>query len=166
MGCRLEGPRLQHRGSSEMVTDGMILGAVQVPPDGQPIVMLSDRATTGGYPKIGTVIGADIPRLAPRVPGDGMGGWWCLLSSILIGFPCGAGAESDEEEILVSAAASLREVISKSSELFQGTHPGLRLQLNFASSGALGQQIEVGSPVDVFVSAAPEHLDRLSDLGL
>ena len=70
MGCRLEGPRLQHRGSSEMVTDGMILGAVQVPPDGQPIVMLADRATTGGYPKIGTVIGADIPRLAQRVPGD------------------------------------------------------------------------------------------------
>jgi len=70
MGCRLEGPRLQHRGSSEMVTDGMVLGAVQVPPDGQPIVMLADRATTGGYPKIGTVIGADIPRLAQRVPGD------------------------------------------------------------------------------------------------
>jgi allophanate hydrolase subunit 2 len=70
MGCRLKGPRLRHRGASEIVTDGMVLGAVQVPPDGQPIVMLADRATTGGYPKIGTVIGADIPRLAQLMPGD------------------------------------------------------------------------------------------------
>lgn len=95
-----------------------------------------------------------------------IGRWSCLLGSILFGFACGAGAESDEEEILVSAAASLRGVISKSSELFQKAHPGVRLQLNFASSGALRQQIEVGSPVDVFVSAATEHVDRLSDLGL
>jgi KipI family sensor histidine kinase inhibitor len=70
MGCRLKGPRLRHRGASEIVTDGIVLGAVQVPPDGQPIVMLADRATTGGYPKIGTVIGADIPRLAQLMPGD------------------------------------------------------------------------------------------------
>src|SRR3972149_2419540 len=96
----------------------------------------------------------------------GIGGWSCLLSSILICFACGAGPESDEEEILVSAAASLREVISKSSELFQKAHPGLRWQLTSASSGALRHQIEVGSPVAVFVWAAPEHVDRLSDLGL
>ena len=70
MGCRLQGPRLEHRGLSEITTDGMVLGAVQVPPDGQPIVMLADRATTGGYPKIGIVIGADIPRLAQLMPGD------------------------------------------------------------------------------------------------
>lgn len=70
MGCRLEGPRLRHCGPSEITTDGMVLGAVQVPPDGQPIAMLADRATTGGYPKIGTIIGADIPRLAQLVPGD------------------------------------------------------------------------------------------------
>ena len=70
MGCRLEGARLQHKGPSEITTDGMVLGAVQVPPDGQPIVMLADHATTGGYPKVGTVIGADLPRLAQLMPGD------------------------------------------------------------------------------------------------
>jgi allophanate hydrolase subunit 2 len=48
----------------------MVLGAVQIPPDGQPIAMLADRATTGGYPKIGTIVGADIPRLAQLMPGD------------------------------------------------------------------------------------------------
>ena len=70
MGCRLQGPRLEHQGPSEITTDGMVLGAVQVPPDGQPIAMLADRATTGGYPKIGTIVGADIPRLAQLMPGD------------------------------------------------------------------------------------------------
>jgi KipI family sensor histidine kinase inhibitor len=70
MGCRLEGPRLQHKGPKEITTDGMVLGAVQVPPDGQPIVMLADRATTGGYPKIGNIIGVDLPRLAQLMPGD------------------------------------------------------------------------------------------------
>jgi KipI family sensor histidine kinase inhibitor len=70
MGCRLQGPRLKHRGAGEIVTDGMVLGAIQVPPDGLPIVMLADRATTGGYPKIATVIGVDIPRLAQLMPGD------------------------------------------------------------------------------------------------
>ncbi|HEX9726004.1 MAG TPA: 5-oxoprolinase subunit PxpB [Vicinamibacteria bacterium] len=70
MGCRLKGPRLEHKGPSEITTDGMVLGAVQVPPDGQPIVMLADRATTGGYPKIGTIIRADVPRLAQLMPAD------------------------------------------------------------------------------------------------
>ena len=70
MGCRLDGPSLRHKKAREIVTDGMVLGAVQVPPDGKPIVMLADRATAGGYPKIGTVIGADIPRLAQLMPGE------------------------------------------------------------------------------------------------
>ncbi len=70
MGCRLDGPSLRHKKAREIVSDGMVLGAVQVPPDGQPIVMLADRATAGGYPKIGTVIGADVPRLAQLMPGE------------------------------------------------------------------------------------------------
>jgi allophanate hydrolase subunit 2 len=55
---------------SNFVSDGIPLGAVQVPPDGQPIVMLADRQTTGGYPKIATVISADIPLLAQCMPGQ------------------------------------------------------------------------------------------------
>jgi allophanate hydrolase subunit 2 len=71
VGCRLSGPRLGHQGAAEIVTDGMLPGCVQVPPDGQPIVMLADAPTTGGYPKIATVVTADLPLLAQLVPGSG-----------------------------------------------------------------------------------------------
>lgn len=70
MGCRLQGPRIAHKDATGIISDGIPLGAVQVPPDGQPIVMLADRQTTGGYPKIATVISADIPLLAQCVPGQ------------------------------------------------------------------------------------------------
>jgi biotin-dependent carboxylase-like uncharacterized protein len=69
VGCRLQGPRLAHSGSAEIVSDGMAPGSIQVPPDGMPIVMLADAPTTGGYPKPATVVGADLPRLAQLVPG-------------------------------------------------------------------------------------------------
>jgi KipI family sensor histidine kinase inhibitor len=69
-GCRLEGPRLAAR-ESEITSDGMVPGSVQVPPDGKPIVMLADAPTTGGYPKIATVLTADLPALAQLVPGEG-----------------------------------------------------------------------------------------------
>jgi biotin-dependent carboxylase-like uncharacterized protein len=70
LGCRLEGPPLAHAGPAEITSDGMLPGCVQVPPDGQPIVMGADSPTTGGYPKIATVIRADRPRLAQLVPGQ------------------------------------------------------------------------------------------------
>lgn len=69
MGCRLRGTRIQHRSSADIVSDGIVLGAVQVPADGQPIVMMADRQTTGGYPKIAVVASADIPLLAQCMPG-------------------------------------------------------------------------------------------------
>jgi biotin-dependent carboxylase-like uncharacterized protein len=71
VGCRLSGPVLETLGVGEIVSDGMVPGSVQVPPDGQPIVMLADGPTTGGYPKIATVITADLGRLAQLVPGQG-----------------------------------------------------------------------------------------------
>nr|WP_243237428.1 biotin-dependent carboxyltransferase family protein [Heliobacterium chlorum] len=70
MGYRLEGPRLNRQTDKEMISDATALGAVQVPPDGQPIVLMADRQTTGGYPKIATVITADIPFLAQAKMGD------------------------------------------------------------------------------------------------
>ena len=70
MGCRLEGPALEHRSGPDIVSDGSPLGAVQVPGDGTPIVLLADRGTTGGYTKIATVIGADVGLLAQAMPGD------------------------------------------------------------------------------------------------
>ena len=71
VGCRLEGEPLRHQGPAEILSDGMLPGSIQVPPDGQPIVMLHDGPTTGGYPKIATVITADLPLLAQLVPGEG-----------------------------------------------------------------------------------------------
>ena len=68
VGCRLEGEPLRHAGPAEILSDGMVPGSIQVPPDGQPIVMLADGPTTGGYPKIATVVSADLPLLAQLVP--------------------------------------------------------------------------------------------------
>ena len=69
IGCRLDGPALAHRGPGEIPSEGMLPGCIQVPPDGQPIVMGADAPTTGGYPKIATVIQADRSALAQLVPG-------------------------------------------------------------------------------------------------
>jgi allophanate hydrolase len=72
MGVRLEGPPLAHRGAAEIVSDATVPGSVQVPGNGQPIVLLADAQTAGGYPKIATVIGADLPRLAAARPGSAL----------------------------------------------------------------------------------------------
>ncbi len=72
MGSRLEGPRLEHRPEKkpEIVSDGTIPGAIQVPGSGAPIVLLADGPTVGGYPKIATVISVDLPRFAVMTPGS------------------------------------------------------------------------------------------------
>ncbi|CAK7035185.1 MAG: 5-oxoprolinase subunit C [Paraeggerthella hongkongensis] len=69
MGYRLDGPVIKTKHGSDIVSDGIALGAVQVPSHGRPIIMLADRQTTGGYAKIGTVATVDIPRLVQRPPG-------------------------------------------------------------------------------------------------
>jgi len=70
MAYRLEGPRLSHAKGHDIVSDGVALGAIQVPGDGAPLVLMADRQPTGGYPKIANVIGADIGRLAQKRPGE------------------------------------------------------------------------------------------------
>ncbi|MBI5348544.1 MAG: hypothetical protein HZB77_04385, partial [Chloroflexi bacterium] len=67
MGYRLNGPALTHRGSPDIISDGMALGAIQIPANGQPILMMSDHATTGGYPKIAAVVSADISVVAQHL---------------------------------------------------------------------------------------------------
>ena len=64
MGMRLDGPLLRHRRGWDIVSDAIATGSIQVPGSGQPIVLLADHQTTGGYPKIATVISADLPRLS------------------------------------------------------------------------------------------------------
>jgi antagonist of KipI len=67
MGYRLEGPVLTHRSKTELISEGITFGAIQVPSSGQLIVMMADCPTTGGYPKIATVVSADLPLLAQCV---------------------------------------------------------------------------------------------------
>ncbi len=69
VGARLSGPLLGRSRSGELPSEGLVEGAVQVPPDGQPIVMLADHPTTGGYPVIAVVDPADIGRIAQAAVG-------------------------------------------------------------------------------------------------
>jgi biotin-dependent carboxylase-like uncharacterized protein len=72
MGVRLDGPPLAHRPEKgfNIISDAIAPGSIQVPGGGQPIILLADRQTTGGYPKIATVISADLPMLGQARPGD------------------------------------------------------------------------------------------------
>lgn len=69
MGTRLKGPKLRLSEPREMVSQPVVAGSIQVPPDGEPIVLMTERQTIGGYPQIGHVISADIPKLARAWPG-------------------------------------------------------------------------------------------------
>lgn len=69
MAWRLAGGRITHARGHDIVSDGIALGAIQVPGDGQPLILMADRQPTGGYPKIGTVIRADLPAVAQARPG-------------------------------------------------------------------------------------------------
>lgn len=71
MGYRLSGAPLLHKHSADMVSDAVVAGSIQVPGNGQPIIALHDRQTTGGYPKIATVASVDLPRLGQMRPGQG-----------------------------------------------------------------------------------------------
>ncbi|MFP3922474.1 biotin-dependent carboxyltransferase family protein [Pseudomonas sp. W5-36] len=69
MGMRLLGPELVYQGKP-MISEGIPLGAIQVPPDGQPIVLLNDRQTIGGYPRLGALTPLSLARLAQKLPGS------------------------------------------------------------------------------------------------
>jgi antagonist of KipI len=70
MGYRLEGRPLEHVGRADVLSDATPLGSIQVPASGLPILLMADRQTTGGYPKIATVITADMPLAGQLAPGD------------------------------------------------------------------------------------------------
>ena len=69
MGMRLLGPELVYQGKP-MISEGIPLGAIQIPPDGQPIVLLNDRQTIGGYPRLGALTPMSLARLAQKLPGS------------------------------------------------------------------------------------------------
>ena len=70
MGMRLEGLKIENKVSTNIKSEGLIKGVIQVPADGKPIIMLSDHGTIGGYPKIAVVISADYDRIVQSVPGS------------------------------------------------------------------------------------------------
>lgn len=70
MGCQFQGPAIEHAGDFNIVSDGIVNGSIQVPGTGQPIVLLADRQTTGGYAKIATVIQPDLRKIAQARPGQ------------------------------------------------------------------------------------------------
>ena len=72
MGARLQGNRIEHTQGHDIISDGTALGSVQVPGDGQPIVLLVDRQSTGGYTKIATVCSFDIGRVGQLRPGQSL----------------------------------------------------------------------------------------------
>lgn len=77
-----------------------------------------------------------------------------------------AYAESLEQELTISAAASLTDALTEISKSFESEHPGLKIYSNFGASGILQKQIEKGSPVDVFISASAKQVDALQAKGL
>lgn len=70
MGYKLEGKKIEHVDSADIISDGIVAGAVQIPAHGNPIIMLSDCQTTGGYTKIAHVITSDLPKIAQAKAGD------------------------------------------------------------------------------------------------
>jgi len=72
VGFRLDGPRLALAAPLELVSEAVAFGTLQLPPGGQPIALLAEHPTTGGYPCIGQIAAIDLPRLAQRKPGDGV----------------------------------------------------------------------------------------------
>jgi biotin-dependent carboxylase-like uncharacterized protein len=70
VGLRLGGPRLERARDGELPSEGLVPGAVQVPPDGAPVLFLADHPVTGGYPVLAVVASADLPAAAQLRPGD------------------------------------------------------------------------------------------------
>jgi biotin-dependent carboxylase-like uncharacterized protein len=107
MGMRLDGPKLRHRDGWDIVSDAIATGAIQVPGSGQPILLLADHQTTGGYPKIATVISADLPVVGRRRPGD-------PLRFVAVTVAEAEQLARDEEHRLAALIASFETVTSGS----------------------------------------------------
>lgn len=120
MGIRLDGAPIDHdpgRGH-EIVSDAIVPGAIQVPGNGLPIVLLADAQTAGGYPKIATVITADLPRLAARRPGD-------RVRFVAIGAADGELAARQQATTLADAIASIRLIAGEGVDLTALYHSNL-----------------------------------------
>lgn len=103
-------------------------------------------------------------RLGWRLPGYATKGWLLGLLTVIAWFTIASAAS--KQELLVSAAISLKEPLQEIGALFEQRHPEVKVIFNWGASGALQQQIERGAPVDVYVSAASKQMDELEVEGL
>ena len=83
MGYRLSGERIPVGSATEMISDAAFTGAIQVPPSGDPILLMADRQTTGGYPQIAVLISADVPVAGQLLPGDWIEFEWCTRADAI-----------------------------------------------------------------------------------
>ncbi|WP_264476600.1 5-oxoprolinase subunit C family protein [Jeotgalibacillus aurantiacus] len=79
MGFRMEGEPLERTTDEDILSEGVAFGTIQVPSDGQPIILLADRQTLGGYPKIGQVASVDLPALIQKKPGESVRFKWITV---------------------------------------------------------------------------------------
>ena len=100
MGFRLQGPTLPLRENRQLLSEGVSLGSIQVPADGLPIVLMADRQSIGGYPKIGHIATVDLPQLAQHMPSD-------EIQFEEIGLAQAQQLDNLREEALARLAASL-----------------------------------------------------------
>ncbi|RYG73369.1 molybdate ABC transporter substrate-binding protein [Lentibacillus lipolyticus] len=89
-----------------------------------------------------------------------------LLIVLLMSAGCTSQDETEKKEVLISAAASLSDVLAELTDVFEQEHPDVVLSLNYGASGKLAQQISKGAPVDVFLSADQTWMDRLAEQDL
>jgi biotin-dependent carboxylase-like uncharacterized protein len=98
MGYRLEGPAVRHTGPADILSDATPVGSLQVPASGQPILLMADRQTTGGYPKIATVISADLPLAGQLAPGDWIQFTGCTRAAALDALAAQESALSGDDQ--------------------------------------------------------------------
>ena len=103
MGFRLQGAKLDHTDGYNILSDGILPGSIQVPGDGQPIILMADCQTTGGYPKIATVISSDLPLVARRRSGASI-----RFTSV---------TQGEAENIRREQEADLRQLIARFDEI-------------------------------------------------
>ncbi|MFE0756771.1 biotin-dependent carboxyltransferase family protein [Inquilinus sp. NPDC058860] len=102
MGAQLDGPAIEHASGFNIVSDGVMNGSIQVPGNGRPLILLADRQTTGGYPKIATVIGPDLWRLGQKRSGD-------LLRFAHVSVEDAAAAARAHEELIAAMTGHMCE---------------------------------------------------------
>lgn len=100
--CRLDGTSLQLRDDIEVVTTGTVNGSIQLPPGGQPIVFGCEHPVSGGYPRIGQLIEADIPRLAQCRPGDRIRLRWVTLQAAF-------DARREQQQLIRQVSGQIRQ---------------------------------------------------------